>query len=100
MNESMEELFSIEPYKSFRNRFNAYAVKVISPNAEFAPDARHRLNGDDRICFDLALKAPVTEDRLMVSVVCNTIGSTGTSYTNMYEDGSYVGYMIEGENDV
>lgn len=100
MNEAMEELFSIEPYKSFRNRFNAYAVKVISPNAEFAPDARHRLNGDDRICFDLALKAPVTEDRLMVSVVYNTIGSTGRSYTNMYEDGSFVGYMLEGVNEV
>ena len=34
MKQSMEELFKIEPYKSFRNRFNVYAVKVVSPNGK------------------------------------------------------------------
>ena len=32
MSQSMEEFFAIEPYKTFRNRFNVYAVKVVSPN--------------------------------------------------------------------
>lgn len=32
MAQSMEEFFTIEPYKTFRDRFNVYAVKVVSPN--------------------------------------------------------------------
>ena len=39
MREAMEQFFSIEPYKSFRNRFNVFLVKVVSPNAEFTADA-------------------------------------------------------------
>lgn len=35
MREGMEKLFSIEPYKSLRNRFNVYSVKVVSPNNLF-----------------------------------------------------------------
>ena len=34
MNQMMEEFFAIEPYKTFRDRFNVYAVKVVSPNAK------------------------------------------------------------------
>ena len=34
MNQSMEAFFAIEPYKSFRDRFNVYAVKVVSPNGK------------------------------------------------------------------
>ena len=32
MSQAMEEFFAIEPYKTFRNRFNVYAIKVVSPN--------------------------------------------------------------------
>ena len=32
MRQAMEEFFDIEPYKTFRNRFNVYAVKVVSAN--------------------------------------------------------------------
>ena len=32
MSQMMEEFFAIEPYKSFRDRFNVFAVKAVSPN--------------------------------------------------------------------
>jgi hypothetical protein len=44
MNEAMEQFFSIEPYTSLRSHFNVYAVKAVSPNAEFASDAKHAIN--------------------------------------------------------
>lgn len=33
MKQAMEEFFAIEPYKTFRDRFNVFTVKVVSPNA-------------------------------------------------------------------
>lgn len=101
MEEAMEQYFSIEPYKTFRNRFNVYAVKVISPNAEFIESAQHRINENDEVCFEYAQKVPgISNERKFVSVVYNTTGSAGRSYTVMYSDGSFVGYMMEGVNNV
>ena len=34
MRQSMEQFFSIEPYKTFRNKFNVYAVKVVSKHGK------------------------------------------------------------------
>lgn len=101
MKEAMEQYFSIEPYKTFRNRFNVYAVKVVSPNEEFATNAVHRINENDEVCFEYAQKVPgINSDRRQVSVVYNTTGYAGRSYTAMYSDGSFVGYMMEGVNNV
>ena len=101
MQEAMEKLFSIEPYKSMRNRFNVYAVKVISPNAEFSEYAEHRINESDSICFEYAQKIPnADKNPPMVSVVYNTTYWTDRSYTTMYTDGAFVGYMMDGISDV
>lgn len=101
MSAAMEQYFAYEPLKTFRNRFNVYAVKVVSPNAEFTKDAVHRINEDDKICFEYAKKVPGLESApfQMVSVIYNK-GYSGRSYTAMYSDNSYVGYMMEGVNDV
>lgn len=102
MEEAMEQFFSIEPYTSLRNRFNVYAVKVVSPNAEFMPNAVHRINRNSTICFEYVEK--INKVNLyhppMVSVIYNTKGSAGRSYTEMYTDGTFVAYMMEGVNEV
>lgn len=101
MNEAMEQYFSIEPYKSFRNRFNVYAVKVVSPNAEFATGAKHRINESPEVCFEYVQKVTQRNSAQvpMVSVIYNSLNA-GRSYTVMYNDGAFVGYMMEGVNSV
>lgn len=101
MNEAMEKYFSIEPYKSLRDRFNVYAIKVVSPNAEFMDGAKHRINLSDSICFEYAQKIPnASKNPPMVSVIYNTSFYTDRSYTTMYSDGSFVGYMMDGITNV
>lgn len=99
MIEGMEQFFAYEPYRSLRNRFNVYAVKVVSPNAEFAQDAEHRINESDAVCFEYAKKIPGFDQKPMVSVIYNSIYA-GRSYTVMYSDGTFVAYMMEGVNNV
>ncbi len=102
MRSAVEQYFAYEPLKSFRDRFNAYCVKVVSPNAEFLPNAVHRINEDDATCFEYAKKVPGLENApyQMVSVIYNK-GCNGRSYTTMYwGDRSYVGYMMTGVDDV
>lgn len=101
MKEAMEQYFSIEPYKSFRNRFNVYAVKVVSPNAEFATGAKHRINESPEVCFEYVQKVTQRNSAQvpMVSVIYNSLNA-GRSYTVMFSDGTFVGYMMEGVNNV
>ena len=101
MKEGMEKFFSIEPYKSLRNRFNVYAVKVVSPNAEFTEDAKHRINLSNEVSFEYARKIPnADKNPSMVSVIYNTTYTVDRSYTTMYSDGSFVGYMMDGISNV
>ena len=100
MREAMEQFFSEEPYTTMRNRFNVYAVKVVSPNAEFATDAMHALNEDNEKAFEYAKKAVgENADRMMVGVLYNTDYYVERSYCTMYSgDGSFVAYLKEGVN--
>lgn len=43
MNQAMEQFFAYEPYTTFRDRFNVYAVRVVSENAEYTEDSNRRL---------------------------------------------------------
>lgn len=102
MKNAVEQYFAYEPLKSFRNRFNVYSVKVVSPNAEFYPNAKHRINEDNSVCFQYACKIPELENSpyQMISVIYNS-GCNGRSYTSMYSgDRSYVGYMMDGVSNV
>ncbi len=93
MNSALEQFFAYEPYKSLRNRFNVYEVKVVSPNDALAADARTALNTTDEI-FEYAKKAVGSDaDQMMVCVFYNTEGSFCRSYTNMYEDGSFIAFL-------
>ena len=91
MKQSMEEFFAIEPYKTFRKRFNVYAVKVVSKNGwigegfttaletRFAGGAAVR--GNDDKCYEYAMKVPgvTTKDNLLVCVMLNTKKHVGTA---------------------
>ncbi len=102
MRAAMEQFFAEEPYKSLRSCFNVYAVKVVSPNAEFASDAKHAINESDEKAFEYAKKAlGENAKRLMVGVIYNTNVAINRSYTAWYEgDGSFVAYMMNGVNTV
>jgi len=110
MEEAMEEFFSIEPYKSFRNRFNVYAVKVVSKNGRIGDHYSTALScyfggganvlGDQDKCYEYALKVPGinNQDNLLINVLVNSERSTGTtsmSYMRM----SGVSFTASASND-
>lgn len=100
MQKAMEQFFSLEPYKSLRNRFNVYGVKVVSPNAEFSNYAVRAINCDDSKAFKYASKIPGLRDdeALHVNVIYNTDGyAIDRSYCSFYYgDNSYVCYSMDG----
>ena len=91
MKQAMEEFFALEPYKTFRNRFNVYAVKVVSPNWRVSDGHVTALgtffgngtetDGDTEKCYEYALKVPGISDRknLLVNVLVNTSRHAGTA---------------------
>lgn len=89
MRQAMEEYFAIEPYKTFRNRFNVYAVKAVSPNSKIGDGSvtalgtafidNLRVNCDYHKCFEYAAKVPgLSLDNLTVAVLVNTWRDQGT----------------------
>jgi thiol-disulfide isomerase/thioredoxin len=91
MRQAMDEFFAIEPYRTFRNRFNVYAVKVVSPNGRIGDGYTTALgstfgNGTEigglvDKCYEYALKVPGINDRrdLLVNVIANTRRHSGTA---------------------
>ena len=68
MKEAMDEFFSIAPFDAFRDRFNVYAVKVVSPNGKIGTGYKTALEttfgdgadvtGNTDKCNEYALKVP------------------------------------------
>ena len=92
MTQAMDEFFAIEPYKTFRNRFNVYAVKVVSKNGRVGEGYTTALSsyfgsgtamgGNNELCYEYALKVPGITDRnnLLVNVMVNARRHGGTAY--------------------
>ena len=110
MRQSMEEFFSIEPYKTFRNRFNVYAVKAVSKNGQIAEGNSTALgvgfgsgtsvSGNQGMCFEYAAKVPGLKDsnNLLISVIVNSKRMAGTTY--LFEAmQSAVGFVSSCSND-
>lgn len=111
MIKSMEIFFSIEPYKSFRNRFNVYAVKVVS-GTEYMLQKIDKMQlrlgsfngtgtdyyGSDEICFEYAQKVNgIDLDKAtIVNVVNNPNGFRVGGYTDMYDSGTSVAHIYMG----
>ena len=100
MRQSMEEFFAIEPYKTFRNRFNVYAVKVVSKNEKTGPGYSTALGsvatytsistGNEDKCFEYALKVPEIKDKknLLIGVLVNSVSERGiTSMSESLQSG-------------
>jgi len=89
MTQSMEEFFKIEPYKTFRDRFNVYAVKVVSENGRTGEGYSTALGttaygstistGLEDKCFEYALMVPGIKDKknLLIGVLVNSTGLRG-----------------------
>ena len=103
MNKAYDALFSIEPYKSFRDMFNVYSVNVVSKNEVYGVEgAETALNtrlgvfegagltnvwGDDAKVFEYASKA-VSQER-MNEVVVVTLMNAKTYAGQCYFYNSY-----------
>ncbi len=98
MQQGMEYFFSVEPYKSLRDRFNVYAVKVISPNDHIGDDCEQKLNYDDAVCFDYAQRVEgIDMDHVtIVNIVNNHDVFHVNGYANMYDNGSSVAHIEKG----
>ncbi|MBR1926296.1 MAG: Ig-like domain-containing protein [Bacteroidales bacterium] len=91
MKEALEEFFAIEPYKTFRNRFNVYAVKVVSENGSIGSGYTTALGtyfgngtsigGDNDKCYEYALKVPgiTSKENLLLCVMVNSRRHSGTA---------------------
>ena len=110
MRGAAEQFFSIEPYKSFKNRFNVYAVKVVSKNGKTGPGFSTALNtemyagaavtGTADVVYNYALKVPEisSKNNLTVAVLVNSIYTGGVA--DMSESlQSGIGYCSSMGND-
>ena len=109
--QAMEEFFSIEPYKTFRDRFNVYYVKVVSKNGKTGSGYTTALGTDasgttisvsdasDAKSLEYASKVPGIKDNknLLVCVLVNSSGVRGI--TSMKENlQSGIAYCASGSN--
>lgn len=101
MNKAMYQFFSYEPYLQLQNRFNVYAVKAVSPNAEFYGNAVHAIDEDPAKAFEYASKVPnLNPNRPMHVNVIYKEDSGGRSYCAMFGDESYVCFSMDGVSSV
>lgn len=91
MKQAMEEFFAIAPYDAFRDRFNVYAVKVVSQNekvgsgyktalgTQFGDGTEVSCNTDK--CNEYALKVPSisSTENLLTVVMVHDSGYKGMS---------------------
>ena len=109
MNQAMEQFFSYEPYTTFRNRFNVYAVRVVSQNAEYADDSNRRLTYNDgnslgmriSLCTEYGELVPNPNNLpLKMGVITNTEGSVGRSICYYDSTGWCCGFVLRNYGEV
>jgi hypothetical protein len=100
MNQAMEKFFALEPFTSLRNRFNVYAVKAVSHNAELYDGTRQAIMTMDDVDKYAAKVTTLIPNRpRRINIIYNSYNA-GRSITYMYDDNSYVAFMLTGVNDV
>ena len=115
MNKMMEAFFSEEPYTTYRDLFNVYAVTVISATEGYDHSGSAlsgwfgqgtEVGGNHDKCFSYALKV-VSQDRMddvLVIVAMNSEAYGGTcymfhTYEGDYGRGASVAYFPVGKTD-
>ena len=98
--QAVNDLFSVEPYKSLKNRFNIYLVNAVSKHEEYFNGASTAFDcvfgvgsyvgGDDKKVLSYAQKAVGSSrmDNVAVLVLMNSLRSSGTTFMNDPEDES------------
>ena len=110
MRNAADQFFSIEPYKSFQDRFNVYAVTVVSKNGKTGAGYTTALGtqfvngsagtGNEDKIYEYALKVPGISDKknLTIGVLVNTIYFGGiASMSESLQSG--IGYYASNGND-
>lgn len=98
MTASMEYFFNIEPYKTLRDRFNVYYVKVVSKNGYDGPES-HRLGYDNDLVFDYARRIPgVDMDNVTITVIWGNpnFSFVESGETAMFDSGASIAYIGQG----
>ena len=110
MRDCAEQFFSIEPYASFRDRFNVYAVKVVSKNGKTGTGYTTALGakmangaavaGNEDKVYQYALKVPgiSSKKNLVVGVIVNSIYHGGIANLNETNQ-SGIGYFSSMSNN-
>ncbi len=112
-----ESMFTEEPYKTFRELFNVYAITVVSKNEGYSPYGETALDcyfgvgtevgGNDATCFSYAQKAISDErmDEALIIVIMNSDNYAGTCYmyypentNNDYGSGISIAYFPKGSD--
>lgn len=104
MQQAIGHYFAVEPYKTYKEYFNVYAVFGLSPDSgvgdvntirEAKFGSAYALGGvkpDESVCFEYACKAPtVTVDKIgrtLVTLIENTADYGGITY--LWGDGSAI----------
>lgn len=117
MHLAMEKFFSVEPYKSYRNMFNVYAVTAVSKNEVYALGTETAFSGyfgggtyvqgNDGRVFEYAQKA-ITDERIdeaLIIVMMNSSEYAGTSYmyfptAGNYGNGTSIAYFPVGPDEI
>lgn len=100
MKAAMEQFFVYEPYTSLRDRFNVYAVKAVSPNKEFFDEAKNAIHSDeDAFAYAQKIKTLIPNRPMRVNVIANSYNA-GRSVCFMFDDASYVAFMLDGVSKV
>lgn len=96
MRAAMEYFFEIEPYKTLRDRFNVYAVKVVSPNG--TEGTEHKFNFNNDLVFEYAQKVPnVDMDHVAITVINNDKNFFyAEGETAMWESGTSIAWIETG----
>lgn len=97
MMEAMEYFFDVEPYRALRERFNVYAVKVVSPNGY--EGKQHKFNFDNNLVFEYAAKVPgVDMDNVAITVINHNPNFSFfvSGETAMWESGASIAWIEQG----
>lgn len=102
MRQGVEQFFRDEVYAALRERFNVYAVTVVSPNRTTNYGGKWKLNYDDNICFEYAKRIDgVDMDHVtIINIVNNDNPGMMKGHANIYEGSGVAHIEIGGPTEV
>lgn len=115
MNKAVEAVFSEEPYKTYRDRFNVYSVDVVSPYEYYVGTSAletwfglgTHVGGNDDKVWEYVRKAIPEGDLydVLAIVLMNRDYYAGTCHMSLHYDGDYgrgpaIAYCVDIRDDV